>query len=162
MVLAFDVGTSSLRTALFDSRARRIVPTTAQQAYRLLVTADGGAEHAAAVLEKAARSCLQQTLRRYRSYRGLRARRIVAVGASCFWHSLLGVSETGAALTPVYTWADSRCRADARRLREEFSEKLIQRRTGCMLRSSFWPAKLVWLRRTQPRLFAQVARWMSQ
>ena len=28
-------------------------------------------------------------------------------------------------------------------------------------RASFWPAKLVWLRRTQPRLFAKVRRWMS-
>src|SRR5205823_4391815 len=30
-----------------------------------------------------------------------------------------------------------------------------------MLRSSFWPAKLLWLRHTQPKLFARVAHWMS-
>ena len=30
-----------------------------------------------------------------------------------------------------------------------------------MLRASFWPAKLAWLRRTEPRLFRRVARWVS-
>ncbi len=30
-----------------------------------------------------------------------------------------------------------------------------------MLRASFWPAKLLWLRRTQPKLFRRVVRWVS-
>jgi gluconokinase len=30
-----------------------------------------------------------------------------------------------------------------------------------MLRSSFWPAKLIWLKRTQPNLFKGVRLWMS-
>jgi gluconokinase len=30
-----------------------------------------------------------------------------------------------------------------------------------MLRSSFWPAKLLWLRRTQAPLFRKIKRWMS-
>jgi gluconokinase len=30
-----------------------------------------------------------------------------------------------------------------------------------MLRASFWPAKLLWLRRTQPQLFRRVMRWVS-
>jgi gluconokinase len=46
-------------------------------------------------------------------------------------------------------------------LREEFSERAIHARTGCMLRSSYWPAKLLWLRRTRPKLFTRVTRWMS-
>ena len=50
---------------------------------------------------------------------------------------------------------------DAARLREQLDERVIQERTGCMLRASFWPAKLLWLRRTQPKLFRRVARWVS-
>ena len=30
-----------------------------------------------------------------------------------------------------------------------------------MSRTSFWPAKLLWLRQTAPRLFAAVDRWVS-
>jgi gluconokinase len=86
---------------------------------------------------------------------------IAGVGASAFWHSLLGLDRKGRAITPVYTWADSRCADDAVRLRQEFDEKKIHARTGCMLRASFWPAKLRWLRRTQERLFSRVTRWVS-
>ena len=161
LVLAIDIGTSSLRTALFDARAQRFVHTTAQEAYSLRVTTDGGAELSPQTLRQALLRCLARTLRIYRADRALHSRPIMAVGASCFWHSLLGTDEAGRALTPIYTWADSRCREDAARLRAEFSERAIHARTGCMLRSSYWPAKLVWLRRTQPTLFARVANWMS-
>jgi gluconokinase len=159
--LAIDIGTSSLRTALFDARARRFVGTTAQQAYPLRVTSDGGAELSPQTLRQAVLRCLTRTLRFYRADRALRSRPIIAVGTSCFWHSLLGTDASGRALTPIYTWADSRSREDAARLRAEFSERAVHARTGCMLRSSYWPAKLVWLRRARPQLFARVKRWMS-
>jgi gluconokinase len=159
--LAIDIGTSSLRTALFDARALRFIQTTAQEKYPLRVTPDGGAELDPQTLRQTFLCCLTKTLRSYRAERALRSRRIMAVGTSCFWHSLLGADEWGRALTPIYTWADSRCRAEAARLREEFSERAIHARTGCMLRSSYWPAKLLWLRRTRPKLFTRVARWMS-
>lgn len=161
LVLAIDIGTSSLRTALFDGRARRFVDTTAQQAYRLRETSDGGAELSPQTLRRTFLQCLTKTLRCYHTDRTLRSCPIIAVGMSCFWHSLLGTDERGRTLTPIYTWADSRCRDDAAQLRAEFSERAIHARTGCMLRSSYWPAKLVWLRRTQPRLFARVKCWMS-
>src|ERR1017187_3313683 len=161
VILAIDIGTSSLRTALFDARARRLVRTTAQEAYSLRVTADGGAELSPQTLRQTLFRCLAQTLRSYHADRTLRLRPIIAVGTSCFWHSLLGADESGRALTPIYTWADSRCREDAARLRAEFSERAVHARTGCMLRSSFWPAKLLWLRCTEPEFFACVARWVS-
>lgn len=161
LILAIDIGTSSLRTALFDARARRFVGTTAQETYSLRVTSDGCAELSPQTLRQTFLRCLTQTLRSHQANRSLRSRSIIAVGTSCFWHSLLGADERGRALTPIYTWADSRCREDAARLRGEFSERAVHARTGCMLRSSYWPAKLVWLRRTRPQLFARVKRWMS-
>ncbi len=161
LILAIDIGTSSLRTALFDVRARRFLPTTAQQAYTLRITADGGAELSPATLRRTLFDCLAKTLSARRADRTLRSRPISAVGTSCFWHSLLGVDENGRALTPIYTWADSRCREDAAKLRAEFSERTIHARTGCMLRASYWPAKLLWLRRAQPGIFARVSHWMS-
>ena len=36
--------------------------------------------------------------------------RIELIAISCFWHSLVGVDETGRATTPVFGWADSRNR----------------------------------------------------
>jgi len=86
---------------------------------------------------------------------------MAGIGVSCFWHSLLGLDAKGKAITPVYTWADSRCRAAAAALRKNPGEVAMHARTGCMARASFWPAKLVWLRKAQPALFRRVARWVS-
>ncbi|MCE9609396.1 MAG: gluconokinase [Chthoniobacter sp.] len=161
LLLALDLGTSSTRTALFDTRAQRLAGTTAQHTYPLLSSADGAAEIEPGALLSAVLRCLEQTLQRYRTEPALRGRRIEGVGVSCFWHSLVGCDAKGTALTNIITWADARCREDAAALRAEFSEKATHARTGCMLRASFWPAKLRWLRRTQARKFAAVKQWLS-
>ncbi|HSI87103.1 MAG: gluconokinase [Candidatus Methylacidiphilales bacterium] len=162
LVLGLDIGTSSLRCALFDSRGNRIPGTTAQAGYSLKVKGDGTAELSAAGLLRATILCLQTTLAAHaQGEGGLSTRAIVAVGMSCFWHSQIGVTASGRAVTPIYTWADSRCREDAARLRREWSEEEAHTRTGCMVRCSYWPARTMWLRRTQPELCAKVARWVS-
>ena len=155
-IFTFDIGTSSLRSTLVDGRGRRLVETTAQESYPLRVTADGGAELLPAVIKRAALSCMTRTLgvHRFRFP-------ISAVATSCFWHSLIGTDEKNRPLTPIYTWMDARCRADATKLRSQLSERSIHARTGCMLRAAYWPAKLIWLRRTDRALFASVRRWMS-
>lgn len=161
LILALDLGTSSTRTALFDTAAQRLPETTAQQTYPLLTSVDGAAELEPGVLLSAVRRCLEQTMQRYRSDATLRGRPIAGIAVSCFWHSLVGCDAKGTALTNIITWADSRCREDAAKLREELGEKVTHARTGCMIRASFWPAKLVWLHRTARRKFAAVKQWMS-
>lgn len=161
LILAVDLGTSSTRTALFETTGERIGPSTAQSSYTLITSADGGAELEPAALLGALRSCVEQTMRVYRGDPSLKTRPIIGIGTSCFWHSLVGVNAKGEAITRVITWADARCREDAARLRVELDEKDLHARTGCMLRASFWPAKLAWLRRTDPKLFARVRHWMS-
>jgi gluconokinase len=83
------------------------------------------------------------------------------VSGSAFWHGLLGLDGKGQPITPVFSWADSRCAEDAEILRQKFNERKIHAETGCMLRSSFWPAKLRWLWRTNRQLFRRVHRWIS-
>jgi gluconokinase len=160
-VLALDVGTSSLRTALFDLRARLVPGSMAQRSYALGESAPAMAELAPRTLAEAARQCLAETLAWRDGDRSLAAVPIRAVGASCFWHSMLGVDDRGRALTPIYTWADGRCAADAERLRGRLDERRVHAETGCMLRASFWPARLVWLRRTRPDLWRRVRHWLS-
>lgn len=161
LVLALDLGTSSTRTALFDFAGQRLPGATAQQTYPLLTSAEGAAELEPAVLLGAVRRCLEQTMQFLRSDPKLRGRPIAGIGVSCFWHSMIGCDARGAALTKIITWADARCRGDAAALRRELGEKQTHARTGCMLRASFWPARLVWLHRTQRRQFSAVKQWMS-
>jgi gluconokinase len=160
LVLAMDIGSSSTRTALFDEKARIVPGTDARREYTVEYAADGAAELSPFRLERAVRSSLRETLRAHSSSRLSRIP-IAGLGASAFWHSLLGLDRGGRPVTPIFTWADSRCTGDAARLREQFDERKIHATTGCMLRASFWPAKLRWLRRTHRDLFRKVARWVS-
>lgn len=160
LVLVLDIGSSSTRSALFDEKARLITGTDSRREYAVCYSNDGGAELSPTRLLRAARSCLRETLQAHRSS-GFHNVPIAAVGGSAFWHSLLGLDRHGQPLTPVFTWADSRCAGEAARLRKQFDERRIHAETGCMLRASYWPAKLRWLHRTDRRLFRKVAGWIS-
>lgn len=161
LTLAIDIGTSSVRTALFDGAGSRIDATTAQQGYPLHTDADGAAEIDPATLLNAVRICLERTLSAQQRVKAIAKRPIEAVGAASFCHSLIGTTTVGEPLTPIFTWADSRCREDATTLRKKLNEKAIHARTGCMLHSSFWPAKLRWLARMRKDLFRECRHWMS-
>ncbi|MFL6528161.1 MAG: gluconokinase [Chthoniobacterales bacterium] len=155
LVLALDIGSSSTRSAIFDEDAKRLRGSGAVQEYAVTYGADGAAELDARMLYRAVRKCVQQTNDRRATTR------IAAVSASAFWHGLLGLDRERKPITPIYMWADSRSKLDALALRERLDERAAHARTGCMLRAPFWPAKLVWLRRTQPALFRRVKFWVS-
>ena len=161
LVLAIDIGSSSTRTALFDHQARRLAGTGASEEYSIHYGSDGAAELSPIILQRAARRCLSATLRQHAGSRDVRRKQITTIGGSAFWHGLLGLDRNWRPLTPIFTWADSRAADDAARLRQKLSERTVHARTGCMLRASFWPAKLSWLRKTQPKLFRRVSVWVS-
>jgi gluconokinase len=159
VILALDIGTSSTRSAIYGTSGGRIMATTAQFDYPLLTGQDGRAELDPADIDRAVARAFDSTLRAWRKLDSPLA--IAGIGVSCFWHSLLGLDAGGEPITPIYTWADSRCRKEAELLRKSHGEEALHARTGCMSRTSFWPAKLLWLRKTQPGLFRKVVRWVS-
>jgi gluconokinase len=161
LVLGVDIGTSSTRTALFNDAGCRLDRSLAAQRYAVDYAEDGRAELSPEAVARAVKRARNRTLRSYRSRRDFKRITIVAFAGSCLWHGLLGLDHKFRPVTPIFTWADSRAKDDAARLREKFPEEEIQQRTGCMLRSIFWPAKLLWLKRTQSKLFRQVKHWVS-
>src|SRR5437870_5902983 len=153
-VLALDVGTSSCRASLYDVRGRSLKGRFAHVTYSPTVTPDGGAEFDPEVLLGQLCSAIDQVLQHDPPP-------ILAVATDTFWHSLLGVDAHGKPLTPVYLWLDARCQGDVSRLRERLDDRKVHARVGCVLHWSYWPAKLTWLRRTQPHVFERVKRWVS-
>lgn len=156
-VVALDAGTSSVRALAFDRRGRAISSTETQIAYELTTTPDGGAEMDPLALCDLLARCVDGTLNALRPA----ATEIAAVAMSCFWHSLLGVDAAGCPVTPVFYWADTRSASHAKALRKELDETAVHARTGCVFHSSYWPAKLRWLRETRPEHYHASARWTS-
>ncbi len=161
-VLALDVGTSSVRAILFDSRARTVSHVggemiDAQVKYTQRTTADGGVEVDADALFDATVTCLAKVVRKTS-----RAKLAVSgVGISCFWHSLMGVGSNGRAVTPLYSWADTRSSICVPQLRGMFAADEYHQTTGAELHPCFWAAKLLWLRADQPKRYQSATRWMG-
>jgi gluconokinase len=153
-ILAIDVGTSSSRASLYDTQARAIRGRRVQVVHRVRTTADGGVELDPNELFDELCGALDRVL----AHTG---RQVLGVATDTFWHSLLGVDAVGRPLTPIFTWLDTRARAEAAELRRSLDERAVHARTGCALRASYWPARLRWLQRTRPDVCRQVDRWIS-
>lgn len=153
-MLTLDVGTSSVRSLLFDARGRQIEGIGAQIRHTPDTTPDGGYTFVAdALLERcvaAAAALLEQT-----------DVTPDAVAVDTFWHSLVGVDAADRAVTPVYLWADTRSRDYVPALRDMLDERAVHSRTGCLFHTSYLPARLLWLRREHGDLFRRVKLWLS-
>ncbi len=154
-VLSVDLGSSAVRAEFYDGSGTLQKGTEARLDYELEYTPDGGvAVDADALLDLVIRA-IDGALERVGDAR------VSGAAMSTFWHSVIGLDRDGRPTTPVFYWADRRAASAARELRERLDEAAIHRRTGCVLHSSYWPAKLLWLSGENPEVFARTERWVS-
>jgi gluconokinase len=157
LVLTIDAGTSSARALLYDARGRAIEGVVAQERYNIRSSSDGAVEDDPdAALERIWR-CVDAAL----AQAGALAEQIRAVAIDTLVSNILAVDDAGRPLTPLITYADTRNDADAVELRRTLDERTVHQRTGCLLRTSYWPARLAWFRRTQPDIWRAQPRWIT-
>ncbi len=157
LILALDIGTSSVRAALYNLNGDVLPETMVKNERSLTATEDGGAEidalEAFAQIEKAIDDVLEKSEKPDGE--------ILYVAASSFWHSLVGVDKKDNPTTKVFGWADTRSRRYVADLRSKFDESEVHNRTGARFHSSFWTAKLLWLKKDSAQTFAKTDRWLS-
>ncbi len=156
-VLTIDVGSSSLRTNLFDKSVSRQTDLEAQLQYGMRSVDGGGAEIDPDVLVNCLFSAIDQTLAKA----GAGVTSIDGVGFCSLVSNVLGIDKSGRPTTPIYTWADTRCAPQAEALRNKLDEAEVHERTGCRIHTSYLPARLLWLRETMPEAYAHTAYWIS-
>lgn len=152
-VLAIDIGTSSVRAAIYG-RSLRPVRQAAQVRYRWRIGSDGSVEAAPAAIERAVAEAIDGALT------GV-TRAVDAVSIAAFWHSLVGVDAHGRPVTAVIPWSDTRSAPQVQALRERLDERAIHARTGARLHPTYWPARLRWFAEQEPKTFRRARRWMS-
>ncbi len=156
-VLTLDIGTSSTRAMLFDSRARAVPGIESQIKYEMRATPDGGLEADAEEMLGYAEHAIDELLVRA----GDHAAHIAAVASDSLVSNLLGVDADGCAVTPVYTYADSRGARQVDELRARLDEETTHQRVGTLFHTSYWPARLLWLARERAELVRRVKYWMT-
>ncbi|MGE0127096.1 MAG: gluconokinase [Blastocatellales bacterium] len=161
LTLALDVGTSSVRAVLYDLSGRQVENVEGRTHYQMTVTQAGGVEINADKLIEIICVTIDECLQAAALHLPDVNDAISAVGYSNFWHAMLGVDRGGDAVTPLYNWSDTRSAADARALGIRLGVEWIHQRTGVVPHASYYPAKILWLRRTDPSLALKVSRWIS-
>jgi gluconokinase len=141
-VLALDVGTSSVRSQVFDADAQEREP--AQRKYV--------GENDPARIVELVREAVDEAVD---------GEEYDAVGASCFGHSLLALDEHGRPLTPILGWRDTRSADAAAWLSRRVDATAVHVRTGCHIHTSYWPAKLAWLASEQPDVWRSTKTFVS-
>jgi gluconokinase len=156
-VLALDLGTSSVRAVVYDTHGMMVHATLSDLSYKVRTTDAGEVSSDPNSLVKLIAQSIDGALKAARKEKVT----ILAVGVSCYWHSLMGVDRAGRPTSELLTWADTRSAQETRGMRAHFDERAYHARTGCFFHASYWPAKLRWLRATRRAAVRRTARWIS-
>jgi xylulokinase len=142
LILTVDVGTSSLKTVLYN-RAGQVI-ATASRPYSFLIPQSGWAEADPAdwwtAFEKAVAE-LQST--------GASLEQVRAIGLTGQMHSAVLLDGSGQPLSPTILWLDRRAGAELAELQERLNLPASR------LNSTFTLPRLLWLARNQPDVLAE-------
>lgn len=155
LLLGIDAGTTSLKVGLFgdDGSARAV----AGEEYALSTPGPDRAE----LDPEAYWRALARATRR--ALDGARAdgRDVVALAVSSQGETLTPVGADGRPIGPAIVWLDNRAAVEADELARAFDAGLVYAATGVPAINPTWPAaKILWLRRHEPAVFAAAARFL--
>lgn len=153
-ILAVDVGSTGTRSGLYDVAGRPIRNLRAKVPHAFTTVANGtsviDADRVVAEIREAIDVVANQVLTP-----------IAAVALDTFASSLVGVDADGEAITPCYTYADSRSAPQVNYLKSILLEDDTQQRTGTRQHTGYLPSRFLWLQQTEPEVFRRVRRWLS-
>ncbi|MFZ5816503.1 MAG: xylulokinase [Bacillota bacterium] len=151
-MLTYDLGTTGLKTALFDpadgrllALAEREIPVHRPQP---------------AWVEQEPEDWWQAVLATTREVLAAAPGAVVqGIGLSTQRETVVPVAEDGSVLRSALMWQDRRALAEARELGERLGADRIHQVTGMRAEPVFSAAKLLWLKRHQPEIWKR-ARWL--
>ena len=152
--LVIDIGSSSVRSLLFDDDASLIDGAVVSRAHDFVTDSDGQAVADPLDIQRLVEACVDDILQHPL------AGSIRAVGMATFVGHWLGLDKQGAACTAAMTYADTRGRRDLPPLLEKLDDNsdAYHQATGCMLHPAYLPAQYAYWRRARPESLAKIHR----
>jgi len=152
LVIGLDVGTSSVKAAVFGAGGRR--GAVVRRPVPRRSEADGRVTQEPGDLQTAVFAALEAVVR-------AAERRPDAVAVSAAMHGLAGLDAHGEVVTPLLTWADDRAAPVVADWIAHGTAGFVHARTGVPLHPMAPVAKLAWFAASEPSLAARVARWVD-
>ena len=156
-ILSLDVGSSSVRAMLYDSRGQVVQGKWGVRALAFDTGADGSSTIRAELILEKLFECIDETL----VLGAVEAANLAGVALCTFVSNILGVDVQGRPVTPVTTYADVSSRQEADELRRDLDHEYFRQRTGCYFHPSYLPSRFIRMQRRQPELFNSVAQWIT-
>ncbi len=157
IVLSIDIGTSSIRSQLYDAAGRVVENAGGRIKYAMSNTDDGGAfidlNELCEMVYKVIDVAVDDAQRLGVS--------IAAVACCTFWHSLAGIDHNNDPCTPMINWNDTRPEIILDDLHKRLDADAYTSRTGCPVHASYHPAKITWMHQSMPEIACKVRHWMS-
>lgn len=153
LVLGVDIGTTSTKVVACDPGGSALAAATA--GYPLDEPSPGYAVQDPEAIVTAVCDSVREVVA------AVGAERVAGLCLSAAMHGLVGLDGTSQPLTPVLTWADTRARNQAERLRAEPGGLALHRRTGTPVHAMSPLPKLMWFAEHEPALFASVRHWIG-
>ena len=152
--LVIDLGSSSVRTLLFDDEARLIDGSVCSRRHDFATDKLGRATADPVSLRNLVEACIDEVLQHPA------ASTIRAVGMATFAGNWLGLDESGAPCTQVITYADTLGGSEIPGLlaRLDGDAHAYHQATGCMLHPAYLPAQYSQRRRADPSLPGRIQR----
>ena len=152
LVVGVDVGTQSLKAALFQLGGACLAEASAPLA--LLRSAADVVEQEPEDFYRAATETIAACVARS----GRDPGEVEAVGIAGQMAGVLGIGADGRAVTPYDSWLDSRCRPELEEIAERLGDELVEL-TGCPPMVAHAP-KILWWRRRRPDVYGTVAKFV--
>jgi len=153
-IIGIDIGTTNTKAVAFTDTG--LVLADASHSYTAFTDEEGAHELDPRQLWDAVLKVLLEVLSRTSDQKGL-----AGVSFSCAMHSLIAVDQQGELLTRAMTWADSRSKSYADRLKTSEAGRLIYQQTGTPIHPMSPLCKLLWLREKEPDIFLRAAKFIS-
>lgn len=150
LILGIDIGTTSLKTAVFDHTG--VKQGDAVVEYTLLTPNTAWVEAPCNVYMDSIVRCME-VLRR----KGVDTRRVTTVGFSVQGETLCLLDTRGEPLRNAIVWMDNRAGEQAEKLREAFGDEKCYEITGQVSFEACWPAaKLLWVKEKEPQIWESI------
>ncbi len=150
--LIIDIGSSSVRTLLFNDDATMIGGAMCSRSYDFDTDNTGRATATADTLCELVEDCMDEILQ------SESATNIRGVGMATFVGNWVGLDGDGTPITDLITYADTRSHAEIAKLRDKLGgdTEAYHQATGCMLHTAYMPAQISHLIQNEPETATQI------
>jgi sugar (pentulose or hexulose) kinase len=156
--LAFDVGTSGVKAVVVDADGALL--DSSYRGYGIETVGDAGVEQDLDLMIASMLEAADELLRRVRSAADSSVS-IDGISVTAQMFNLVAVDESGKPLVPMISWLDQRAEGAARALAEIMPPSVQFKRFTAVVSAKDIVPKILWLRDTQPDVYARTAKLLD-